>query len=62
MADRAYLCDGMGCDEQCALKKTVDEWEKYECHHTLNEAHARNKCRRNRKWVACQDGKLIEKE
>lgn len=59
--NRAYLCDGYGCDEKCA-EKTAEEWAKHECHHTLKEEHARNKCRRDRKWNYCGDGKMIEKE
>jgi len=59
--NRAYLCDGFGCDERCGLKKP-EEWAKYECHHTINEAHAKNKIRRHRKWRACKDGKFVEVE
>lgn len=46
--DRAYLCDGYGCDKQCGSTLTAEEWKKYECHHTKDEKHARNKCRRSR--------------
>lgn len=45
-----YLCDGCACDEMCATKKTIEEWDAYECHHTSDEDHARNKCRRDRKF------------
>jgi hypothetical protein len=58
---RAYLCDGYGCNEKCA-EKTADEWKRHNCHHTLNEEHAKNKCRRTRKWNVCADGKMIEQE
>lgn len=60
-SNRAYLCDGYGCDEKCA-EKTSEEWAKHECHHTIDEAHARNKIRRDRKWAVCEDGKLLEVE
>lgn len=45
-----YLCDGYGCDKQCAKTMTPEEWAEYDCHHTSNEKHARNKCRRTRKF------------
>jgi hypothetical protein len=45
---------------------TVEEWEAYECHHTQDENHARNKCRRERKYHYIQnnDGTVdrVEKE
>lgn len=46
----AYLCDGHGCDKNCADTMTKDEWEKYHCHHTTDEAHAKNKIARKRKF------------
>lgn len=36
-----YLCDGEACDKNCP---NVD------CHHTIDETHAKNKIRRNRKF------------
>lgn len=56
--ERAYLCDGRGCKEMCA-NKTAEEWAKHPCHHTLDESHAKNKVRRNRKFV-CESGKMME--
>lgn len=61
MSNRAYLCDGYGCDEKCA-EKSPEEWAKHNCHHTIDEKHARNKIRRDRKWAVCEDGKLLEVE
>lgn len=58
---RAYLCDGYGCDEKCA-EKDPEEWKNHNCHHTIDEKHARNKIRRNRKWAMCEGDKLIEIE
>ena len=46
----AYFCDGHGCPRQCADTMTPEEWEKHDCHHTREEAHAKNKCRRSRKF------------
>ena len=57
--ERAYLCDGRGCDKMCADTMTSEEWSKHYCHHTLDEKHARNKCRRTRRW-ACEKGKFME--
>lgn len=51
----AYLCDGMACDRQCAKTMTPKEWAEYECHHTRDESHARNKCRRDRKFNCTKD-------
>lgn len=53
----AYLCDGMACERQCARTKTPEEWAEYDCHHTRDESHARNKCRRERKFNCTQDMK-----
>ena len=61
MSNRAYLCDGYGCDEKCA-EKAPEEWAKHNCHHTIDEKHAKNKIRRERKWAMCEDGKLLEIE
>lgn len=47
--DVAYLCDGYGCEKQCATMRS-EEWAKYQCHHTFDENHAVNKIRRNRKF------------
>jgi hypothetical protein len=58
--ERAYLCDGRGCKEMCA-NKTPEEWDKHPCHHTLDEKHAKNKCRRKRKFV-CDKGHMMEVE
>ena len=57
--ERAYLCNGYGCDKKCAENLTAEEWKNYPCHHTLNENYARNKCRRTRRWV-CEHGKFME--
>jgi hypothetical protein len=40
----------------CAETMTPEEWKAYDCHHTQDEAHARNKCRRNRKYGYIPDG------
>jgi len=55
--DYVYLCDGKACSEMCA-NKTKEEWDEYECHHTSDERHAKNKCRRARKFekVATDSG------
>lgn len=45
----AYVCDGHGCAKQCADMRP-EEWAKYQCHHTMDENHAVNKIRRNRKF------------
>ena len=62
----SYLCDGKACSKKCAENMTVEEWEAYECHHTQDENHARNKCRRERKYHYIQnnDGTIdrVEKE
>lgn len=58
--ERAYLCDGKACGEMCA-NKTPEDWDKHPCHHTLDEKHAKNKCRRERKFV-CDHGKMMEVE
>lgn len=52
----AYLCDGMGCGEQC-INMTHDQWAHYPCHHTFDESHARNKIRRERKFRCDRDPK-----
>ena len=52
----AYLCDGKACSKMCAETMTPEEWKAYDCHHTQDEAHARNKCRRNRKYGYIPDG------
>ena len=44
-----YLCDGCGCNEMCANKSEEDR-SKHRCHHTTDEAHAKNKNRRARKF------------
>ena len=48
-----YYCDGKGCDRNCA------EVGHAECHHTSNENHAKNKCRRKRSFVN-KDGIYVE--
>ena len=40
-----YICDGKGCDRNCA------EVGHDMCHHTSDEKHAKTKCRRERKFV-----------
>lgn len=50
----AYICDGHGCDRNCADMRP-EEWAKYQCHHTLDESHAANKVRRNRKFECNKD-------
>ena len=62
MADveRAYLCDGHGCDKNCG-DMPAEEWQKHYCHHTKDESHAKNKVRRKRKWVF-DGGKFLERE
>lgn len=59
--DRLYLCDGYACDEKCAEKSKAD-WDAYNCHHTSDESHARNKCRRSRKWATYKEGAMVEVE
>ena len=59
--ERAYLCDGHGCKKNCADTMSTEAWEKYECHHTLDGNHAKNKVARRRKWQF-QGGKFIEIE
>ena len=56
--ERAYLCDGTGCAKMCA-NLPEEEWKKHPCHHTLDEKHAKNKCRRKRKFVL-DHGKMME--
>lgn len=51
----AYLCDGHACEKQCASNMSPKEWAEYECHHTRDESHARNKCRRDRKFNSTKD-------
>lgn len=46
----AYLCDGKAC-ETCSDR----------CKHTLDENHAKNKIRRNRKFK-CENGGYYEVE
>jgi len=48
---RAYLCNGLGCEQQCAVNKTPEEWARYPCHHIYDERFAKNTCRRKRKFV-----------
>lgn len=48
--ERAYVCDGHGCKKNCGDTMTPDEWKRYECHHTLDQNHAKNKIARKRKW------------
>lgn len=57
----AYVCDGHGCDKNCA-DMPKEEWDKYCCHHTTDESHARNKCRRNRKFTTSKNGEKFEVE
>ena len=59
--ERAYVCDGYGCDKKCAETMTAEEWKKYYCHHTLDEKHAKNKVRRTRKFTV-EKGKYMEIE
>lgn len=62
-SERAYICDGRGCEKMCGEKLTPEEWEKYPCHHTLDEKHAKNKCRRKRKFEYFGDkNKFLEVE
>ncbi len=56
----AYLCDGEGCSRMCA--RDPEMWKKHTCHHTLDENHARNKVRRNRKFTNVGNGKWMEHE
>ena len=56
----AFLCDGTACEKQC-INKTPEEWAAFKCHHTVNENHARNKIRRNRKFKNVKGG-LVEVE
>lgn len=51
----AYICDGHGCDKQCADTMTAQQWHSYTCHHTFDENHAANKIRRNRKFKCDRD-------
>lgn len=51
----AYVCDGHGCDKQCADTMTAEQWYGYKCHHTMDESHAANKVRRNRKFKCDKD-------
>lgn len=48
--ERLYLCNGLGCDRRCAETMTKEEWANYECHHTTDEAFAKTKVRRERKF------------
>ena len=57
--ERVYLCDGLGCDKKCAETMSEEEWKKYECHHTTDGKHAKNKIARKRKW-RCEGGKIYE--
>lgn len=50
-----YLCDGKACSRNCA------ETGFSECIHTKNEAHAKNKIRRERKMVK-EGSFMVEKE
>ena len=59
--ERAYVCDGHGCPKNCADTMTPEEWKKYECHHTLDVNHAKNKVARKRKW-SLSGGKFMEIE
>ncbi len=56
----AYLCDGYGCSRECGKSMTPEEWSKYTCHHTLDESHAKNKIRRNRKFKEMENGSRYE--
>lgn len=58
----AYLCDGHGCKKNCADTLTEEEWAKYGCHHTKDETHAKNKCRRSRKMKMHKNGQWYEVE
>ena len=57
-----YLCDGRGCTVMCADTKTPEEWAKYDCHHTHDEAHSKTKCRRKRRFRTFKDGEMVEIE
>ena len=56
-SERAYLCNGYGCDKKCAENLTAEEWKNYPCHHTFDEKFAKNKVRRARKFAKTDDGK-----
>ena len=57
--EHAYICDGHGCDRNCADTMTPEEWEKYPCHHTADVKFAKNKVARRRKWKF-EGGKFYE--
>ena len=50
-----YLCDGKACNRNCAVNGFS------ECKHTKDETHAKNKIRRERKFVK-EGGFMVEKE
>ena len=56
----AYLCDGKACARMCA-NLSAEELKDVQCKHTLNEEHAKNKVRRNRKFKNIRGG-LVEVE
>ena len=56
----AYFCDGRACDRQCA--DDPEAWAKHSCHHTTDESHAKNKCRRTRKFEVDKSGDRFEVE
>ena len=60
MAKYAYLCNGEGCDKHCS-QLTAEEWAKHPCHHTTDERFAKNKIRRNRRFIM-KHGKMVEVE
>ena len=51
--DYLYICDGKACDRNCA-----ENGFKY-CRHTQDEDHAKNKIRRQRKFMN-QNGAMFE--
>lgn len=59
--ERIYFCDGHGCDKNCADTMSPEQWEKYECHHTTDKNHAKNKIARKRKF-RCDGSKMYEIE
>ena len=57
----AYLCDGTACAKMCA-NLSEEERANHRCKHTLDETHAKNKCRRKRKIRVYKDGSAYEVE
>lgn len=56
----AYLCDGEACPKMCK-NLTPEERANHPCKHTLQEKHAKNKIRRERKFKMVRGG-LVEVE